>query len=91
MLGKLWLLYKTEKNMYTTIIILAYGLPVSLVIGFYFGFKIASQSNENNALKVPKIVYNTNIKEPETDEERRQRIYNENIENFGTAVPQQEV
>lgn len=77
--------------MYTTIIILAYGLPVSLVIGFYFGFKIASQSNEKSALKVPKIVYNTNIKGPETDEERRQRIYNENIENFGTAVPQQEV
>lgn len=89
--GKLWLLYKTEKIMYTTIIILAYGLPISLVIGFYFGFKIASQHNENNALKVPKTVYNANIKEPETDEERKQRIYNENIENFGTEVPQQEV
>lgn len=72
------------------IILLAYGLPLCMAIGFFIGYRVANK--EETIQKTDfKINLTTKKKIKETAEQKAQRIFNENIENFGTAIPQQEV
>ncbi len=73
------------------IVLLAYGMPLCMFIGFFIGYKTANYQNrevQNNGFK---FGLHNGRKIKETSEQKAQRIFNENIENFGTAVPQQEV
>ena len=75
----------------TTIIILAYGLPVMLAVGFCFGFKVASRNDIKQPLNsiIPPVRKGKKLIESKA--QRMQRIYEQNIENYGTDVPQEEV
>lgn len=75
--------------------------PVMFCGGFYFGFNTAKDvftAHEVGADSIPGVKATNDIvhtiKESvhiETDEERMARILTENIENFGTNIPQKEV
>ena len=68
-------------------------LPLGRVWGFYHGFKIARSifavgdiAKEDMPLaRLPEILA------PESDGERLARISAQNIENYGTDIPQKEV
>jgi len=76
--------------MLIAIMMLAYSLPLCLAVGFYFGRKTRDTAENKQPLSV-KFARNKNAPKKESDEQRRQRVLAENIENFGTDVPQQEV
>lgn len=79
------------------LIVLALLAPTFFCAGFYFGFNTAegvftqkAVSTENIPGKkiVDKVKDNLHT---ETEQERLSRILAENVENFGTNVPQKEV
>lgn len=69
-------------------IFLCFCIPISFLTGFYIGFKLSK-----SIFTVKDIVPVTNIKTEnfESEQERIQRILTENVENFGTDIPQKEV
>ncbi len=69
-------------------IFLCFCIPFSFLTGFYIGFKLAK-----DIFTVKDIVpaSNTKIENFESEQERIQRILTENVENFGTDIPQKEV
>ena len=71
------------------LIIMAYSLPVIAFFAFYIGFKVGKSVNNNKDIALPKIAKNKALNETET--QRVERIIAENIENFGTNIPQKEV
>ena len=84
-------------------IIMAFCLPAMFCAGFYFGFNTAEDVFYNQSVSKDNIPGNELAeaikkgpkhfvpKKRETDEERLQRITAENIENYGTGIPQKEV
>lgn len=90
-----------------TILIIAFCamgfmLPTLFCAGFYYGFKTAEDvfcsqtvTKENipgrETAETVKEAVSVKFRPAETAEERKRRIMAENIENYGTAVPQQEV
>ena len=76
--------------MLIAIMMLAYSLPICLAVGFYFGRK-SNDKVEDKPAKMPIFARNKKEVKRETEDQKRQRILAENIENFGTEIPQQEV
>ena len=86
-----------------TILIIAFCamgfmLPAMFCAGFYYGFNTAEGVFTQQAVareNIPGYAAVEKVKEafrpPETAEQRKQRIMGENIENYGTSIPQQEV
>lgn len=83
-------------------IIMGLVMPAMFCAGFYYGFNTAegvfceqSVNRENipgnNTMKTVKEAVTEKFKPPETEAQRKARILAENVENFGTDVPQQEV
>lgn len=79
------------------LIITACLIPAFFCAGFYFGFNTAEGVFTQQAVakeNIPGWEQVEKLKKterPETDEERMARILAENVENYGTGVPQQEV
>lgn len=79
------------------LIITACMIPAFFCAGFYYGFNTAegvftqqSVTTEN----IPGKIIADKVKDTlhtETEQERLRRILAENVENFGTNVPQKEV
>ena len=71
--------------------------PVLFCAGFYYGFSTAQSVLTHHVADVENIptvktVRNLKIRQhKETDEERLARILAENVENYGTEIPQKEV
>ena len=61
------------------------------MIAFFIGFKVAKSIYTTKDIKLPKKPLFSFKQAKETEEERIQRITMENIENYGTGLPQQEV
>ena len=84
------------------LIIMAILTPAFFCAGFYYGFNTAEGVFTQQAVtteNIPGNYFAEKLRDkvdeamhpPETDEERLQRILAENVENFGTNVPQKEV
>lgn len=79
---------------FITILVLCLALFLG---GFYYGFKIAQDiylTKDLHSESLPVVKSANAIKtavHTETEEERQLRILTENIENFGTNIPQKEV
>ncbi len=69
-------------------IFLCFCIPISFLTGFYIGFKLSK-----NIFTVKDIapILNAKSENFESTQERIQRILTENVENFGTDIPQKEV
>lgn len=76
--------------MLIAIMMLAYSLPICLAVGFYFGRR-SKGAVETKPVNLPKFTHKKHKVTAETEAQRMQRIFAENIENFGTELPQQEV
>lgn len=90
-----------------TILIIAFCamgfmLPTLFCAGFYYGFKTAEDvfcsqtvTKENipgrETAETVKEAVAVKFRPAETDAQRQARILAENVENFGTDIPQQEV
>ena len=85
-----------------TILIIAFCamgfmLPTLFCAGFYYGFKTAEDvfcSQTVTKENIPGKNIADKVKDTlhtETEQERLRRILAENVENFGTNVPQKEV
>lgn len=72
-------------------------IPVMFCAGFYYGFSTAQSVLTHHVADVENIptvkaVRNLKIRHhAETDQERLRRILAENVENYGTDIPQKEV
>ena len=81
------------------LIVMAILTPTFFCAGFYYGFNTAegvfcrqSVSKDNiPGNSVVDAVKSKAVTHTETEEERLSRILAENVENFGTNVPQKEV
>ena len=83
------------------LIVLVLLTPTFFCAGFYFGYNIAEEvltKQMVNKDKIPGAMMFEGAKQAvkekmhkETEEERLARILAENVENFGTNVPQKEV
>ena len=56
--------------------------------GFVYGFRIAKNIFEKGDIEIKKTSFKV---AKETEEQRKMRILAENIENYGTDIPQKEV
>ena len=76
----------------TTAIILA---PVFFCGGFYYGFSTAQSVYTQKMVKKENIPFSSLLKSAsapaETSQQRMARILAENVENYGTNIPQKEV
>ncbi len=76
---------------------MGFMLPAMFCAGFYYGFNTAEGVFTQQAVareNIPGYAAVEKVKETfhrETDAERKRRIISENIENYGTSIPQQEV
>ncbi len=68
-------------------------LPITGLWGFFFGFRCGLESAKKGEISVnlPLINKNNDVTNPETENERLQRIITQNIENYGTDIPQMDV
>ena len=71
-------------------------MPVVFCTGFYYGFSTAESvltQRKANVENIPAVKAIKGLKHShtETDAERMRRILAENVENFGTNIPQKEV
>lgn len=73
------------------IIILAIIIPVAAIIAFKAGYNIGRAIRHDEPAKQAPLFMPKSPQRRETDEERKQRILLENIENYGTKKPQREV
>ena len=79
------------------LIITACMIPAFFCAGFYYGFNTAEGVFTQQAVSVENIPGSKiagKVKDnlhTETEQERLSRILAENVENFGTNVPQKEV
>ena len=79
------------------LIVLALLAPTFFCAGFYFGFNTAEGVFTQQAVSVENIPGSKIVDKvkdnlhKETEEERLARLLAENVENFGTNVPQKEV
>jgi hypothetical protein len=79
------------------LIVLALLAPTFFCAGFYFGFNTAEGVFCQQAVSVENIPGSKIVDKvkdslhKETEEERLARLLAENVENFGTNVPQKEV
>lgn len=79
------------------LIITACMIPAFFCAGFYYGFNTAEGVFTQQAVSVENIPGSKIVDKvkdnlhTETEQERLQRILAENVENFGTNVPQKEV
>ncbi len=71
--------------------VFALAVIVSVLVAYRLGFKDGRMATQTGELSQIVSVKKKAKKYKESDEERRIRIELENIENYGTAVPQQEV
>ncbi|MEG0020669.1 MAG: hypothetical protein RR846_05330 [Oscillospiraceae bacterium] len=81
--------------MIAQVLISAFIISFFMFIAFYMGFEVAREVYTIKEIDIPqkavKLVKKAFEKEAETEERRAERIFMENIENFGTNVPQREV
>lgn len=70
-------------------ICITYTVPIVAFFAFYLGFKVGKGINTNKDIIMPKIAKNKALNETET--QRVERIIAQNIENYGTNIPQKEV
>ena len=75
---------------------MGFMLPVLFCAGFYYGFCTAEGVFTQQTVKTENIPGKFSAGKPapvppETREERLARILAENVENFGTDIPQKEV
>ena len=80
-----------------TLVFTAMSVPAFFCAGFYYGFSTAEGVFCQKAVtteNIPGKKFLDNIGDKihtETEQERLSRILAENVENFGTNVPQKEV
>lgn len=80
------------------LILIAYCLPIMFLFGFYYGVKMAKSvylEKDVNLREIPlgKAILRAETaleKKQETKEEINARILNDNIENYGTNIPQKD-
>ena len=79
------------------LIVMAILTPAFFCAGFYFGFNTAEGVFTQQSVSVENIPGSKIVDKvkdnlhKETEEERLARLLAENVENFGTNVPQKEV
>ena len=71
--------------------IFAFAAIVSVLFAYRLGFKDGSAAAQTGEFSQIVSVKKKAKRHKESDEERKMRIELENIENYGTAIPQQEV
>ena len=86
---------------YMAVSVIAIFIPVFFCAGFYYGFNIAQSVFVNRTVQKEDIPFAElwagkeyrveNALYTETSRQRMARILAENVENFGTSVPQKEV
>ena len=70
---------------------LCLAIPVLCLVAFVAGYRVARRAGDRRDIGLPDVFSLSPRPRAETDAERIRRITAQNIENYGTTAPQQEV